>query len=76
MAIEMGGSVSGEHGIGTQKAKLMAEQIIKHNGRTVLDLMYEIKKLIDPDNIMNPGKYVELAYKYYKEFSSQTIEIK
>jgi len=76
MAIEMGGSVSGEHGIGTQKAKLMAEQIIKHNGRAVLDLMYEIKKLIDPDNIMNPGKYVELAYKYYKEFSSQPIEIK
>ncbi|MCH4816359.1 MAG: FAD-binding protein [Saccharolobus sp.] len=64
MAIELGGSVSGEHGIGVQKAKLMAEQIVKHNGFRVLDLMYQIKKLIDPDDIMNPDKYVELAYKH------------
>ncbi|QGA68627.1 FAD-binding oxidoreductase [Sulfolobus sp. E11-6] len=64
MAIELGGSVSGEHGIGEQKAKLMAEQIVKHNGIRVLDLMYRIKKLIDPDDIMNPNKYVELAYNY------------
>lgn len=64
MAIELGGSVSGEHGIGVQKAKLMAEQIVKHNGVSVLDLMYHIKKLIDPDDIMNPDKYVELAYKF------------
>ncbi len=64
MAIELGGSVSGEHGIGVQKAKLMAEQIVKHNGVSVLDLMYQIKKLIDPDDIMNPDKYVELAYKF------------
>jgi len=67
MAIELGGSVSGEHGIGTQKAKLMAEQIIKHNGPRVLDIMYQIKKLLDPEGIMNPNKYVELAYRYYKE---------
>ncbi|AWR96956.1 FAD-binding protein [Acidianus sulfidivorans JP7] len=64
IAIKMGGSISGEHGIGVQKAKLMAEQIAEHNGVKVLDLMYEIKKLIDPEDIMNPGKYVELAYKY------------
>lgn len=69
MAIEMGGSVSGEHGIGTQKAKLMAEQIMKHNGKKVLDLMYEIKKVIDPEGIMNPDKYVELAWKYSNEMS-------
>lgn len=65
LAIDMGGSVSGEHGIGTQKAKLMAEQIVKHNGKRVLDLMYEIKKLIDPEGIMNPNKYVELAWKLF-----------
>ncbi|ARM75602.1 FAD-binding oxidoreductase [Acidianus manzaensis] len=64
MAIDLGGSISGEHGIGTQKAKLMAEQILKHNGAKVLDLMYEIKKLIDPNDLMNPDKYVELAWKY------------
>ncbi|TRM93776.1 FAD-binding oxidoreductase, partial [Sulfolobus sp. B1] len=63
MAIELGGSVSGEHGIGVQKAKLMAEQLIKHNGYRVLDLMYQIKRLIDPNDIMNPNKFVELSYK-------------
>jgi len=73
MAIELGGSVSGEHGIGVQKAKLMAEQIVKHNGVSVLDLMYQIKKLIDPDDIMNPDKYVELAYKYLTSGDRSTI---
>lgn len=70
MAIDMGGSVSGEHGIGVQKAKLMAEQISKHNGKKVLDLMYEIKKMIDPKSIMNPDKYVELAWKYLNQINS------
>ncbi|MEM0068883.1 MAG: FAD-linked oxidase C-terminal domain-containing protein [Saccharolobus sp.] len=65
MAIDLGGSVSGEHGIGVQKAKVMVEQIVKHNGPRVLELMYEIKRLIDPEGIMNPNKFVELAYKYY-----------
>ncbi|MCI2414779.1 MAG: FAD-binding oxidoreductase [Candidatus Aramenus sp.] len=64
IAIELGGSVSGEHGIGTQKAKVMALQLLKHNGREVLDIMEGIKRLIDPKGIMNPGKYVELAKKY------------
>ncbi|PVU76671.1 FAD-binding oxidoreductase [Sulfolobus islandicus] len=73
MAIELGGSVSGEHGIGVQKAKLMAEQIVKHNGVSVLDLMYQIKKLIDPDDIMNPDKYVELVYKYLTSGDRSTI---
>lgn len=73
MAIELGGSVSGKHGIGVQKAKLMAEQIVKHNGVSVLDLMYQIKKLIDPDDIMNPDKYVELAYKYLTSGDRSTI---
>ncbi len=63
IAIELGGSVSGEHGIGEQKAKVMSEQIKSHNGEETLEIMYNIKRLIDPNNIMNPGKYVELAYK-------------
>ncbi len=64
IAIDLGGSVSGEHGIGTQKAKVMALQLLKHNGEEVLNLMEGIKRLIDPKGIMNPGKYVELAKRY------------
>ena len=67
IAIDLGGSVSGEHGIGVQKAKLLAEQIVKHNGEDVLKIMKGIKDLIDPYDIMNPNKYVELAYKTWEK---------
>ncbi len=62
MAIEMGGSISGEHGIGKQKAKLLVEQIRYSNGEEVLEIMYKIKRIIDERQIMNPRKFVELAY--------------
>lgn len=59
--ISIGGSVTGEHGVGAQKAKLMREQLEAHEGKEALRLMKEIKKLFDPEGIMNPGKYVEAA---------------
>ncbi len=66
VAIELGGSVSGEHGIGVQKAKLMGIQVKAHGGIKVLEIMKQIKDIIDPKGIMNPGKYVELAYREAK----------
>lgn len=57
--ISVGGSISGEHGIGIQKAELLKEQISSHNGVKVLDLMRGIKRLFDPDGILNPKKYVD-----------------
>ena len=67
LAIDLDGSISAEHGIGVQKAKLLAEQIVKHNGEDVLKIMKGIKDLIDPYDIMNPNKYVELAYKLWEK---------
>ena len=60
-AIAMGGSVTGEHGVGKQKPKFLREQLVAHGGQEALRLMKEIKAVFDPDNIMNPGKYVEVA---------------
>jgi glycolate oxidase len=60
-AIGVGGSISGEHGIGIQKVKLLREQLQAHGGSESLRLMKEIKRVFDPNGIMNPGKYVEAA---------------
>jgi glycolate oxidase len=59
--IALGGSITGEHGIGVQKVKLLREQMLAHDGREALRLMKEIKRIFDPHGIMNPGKYVEAA---------------
>lgn len=59
--ISVGGSITGEHGVGSQKAKLLREQMEAHEGKETLRLMKEIKRLFDPYGIMNPGKYVEAA---------------
>ena len=54
----MGGTVTGEHGVGVQKMKVFREQLQLRDGREALDLMKRIKEVFDPNGIMNPGKYV------------------
>ena len=51
-AIELGGSCTGEHGIGMGKKELL----IKEVGENSVQLMRLIKKTLDPHNLMNPGK--------------------
>ena len=51
-ATEIGGLVSGEHGIGRGKMKYLRECL----GETSINLMFGIKKVFDPNLILNPGK--------------------
>ena len=51
-ADEMGGLVSGEHGIGYAKREFLKRQY----GETPIALMQGIKAAFDPKNILNPGK--------------------
>ena len=54
-ALELGGTCSGEHGIGIGKLDALEREF----GDGV-ELMRDIKRALDPDNIMNPGKVVRL----------------
>lgn len=53
-AAELGGKVSGEHGIGFAKRPYLAESL----SPTEQMLMQGIKQLFDPKNILNPGKVI------------------
>ena len=50
--IELEGTLTGEHGIGLAKAPYM---VLEHD-EISMDMMRSIKKLFDPNNILNPGK--------------------
>ncbi|KJS49098.1 FAD-binding oxidoreductase [Desulfosporosinus sp. BICA1-9] len=51
-ALELGGTLSGEHGIGLDKVKFMEWEL----GETGIDVMRKIKHALDPRNIMNSNK--------------------
>jgi glycolate oxidase len=50
--IRLGGTLSGEHGIGTAKAPYISMELAPE----VIETMKSIKKVFDPNNILNPGK--------------------
>ena len=51
-AVELGGTLSGEHGIGLAKAPFLPKEFNK----ATIDAMKAIKKALDPNLILNPGK--------------------
>ncbi len=52
LALSMDGTCTGEHGVGLHKIGFLVEE----RGDDAIDLMRRIKAVIDPHNIMNPGK--------------------
>lgn len=53
-ALELGGTLSGEHGIGTSKSKYLENE----TGRAAIVYSRRIKAALDPKNILNPGKII------------------
>jgi glycolate oxidase len=54
IAQSLGGTASGEHGIGSIKSALVTNEISK----TVIELQRAVKKVFDPNSILNPGKKI------------------
>jgi len=53
-ALALGGTITGEHGVGTLKAAHLAAQL----GPDVMELNRRIKTALDPDGILNPRKWI------------------
>jgi len=55
-ARRLGGTISGEHGIGSKRKEFMRLVL----GQAELELMRKIKRALDPNNILNPGKIFDV----------------
>jgi glycolate oxidase len=56
-AIELGGTVTGEHGVGLLKRHGLSQEL----DPAVMEMHRAVKRALDPHNIMNPGKIFDLA---------------
>jgi D-lactate dehydrogenase (cytochrome) len=54
-ALAMEGTCTGEHGVGIGKQAYMQEEL-----GDAVDLMKDLKRAFDPENLLNPGKLVSL----------------
>ena len=54
-AIALGGTITGEHGVGLAKRRFLERQV----GDPALRFMRQIKRLLDPNQVLNPGKVLE-----------------
>jgi glycolate oxidase len=54
-ALELGGTLSGEHGIGLEKKRLLAKALDPR----AIEIMKKFKNVLDPNNILNPDKIWE-----------------
>ena len=57
-ALQLGGTCSGEHGVGLHKQGFLVEE----TGSGAVDMMRTIKRALDPHNILNPGKIFSLSH--------------
>lgn len=55
-AVRLGGTITGEHGTGLAKKKFLH----LYTGHAAIDAMRTIKKALDPNNILNPGKVFDI----------------
>jgi glycolate oxidase len=52
VGLELGGTITGEHGVGTLKRELLAREV----GPVSMQVQRALKQALDPLGILNPGK--------------------
>jgi len=70
LCVEVGGTITGEHGVGIEKIRQMCVQFTKEE----LDQFLAVKRAFDPKGLLNPGKGVPTPRRCseYRELPSQT----
>ncbi|MDI6766312.1 MAG: FAD-linked oxidase C-terminal domain-containing protein [Bacteroidota bacterium] len=71
-AIELGGTITGEHGVGLYKKRLLEKMV----GSPSMIMMRKLKQMMDPNNIMNPGKIFDLRPKCEGPLPTEREQIK
>lgn len=56
LGLELGGTITGEHGVGVLKKEWLAREL----GPVGLEIQRGIKRVLDPEGILNPGKVLDL----------------
>lgn len=59
LCVDVGGSITGEHGVGIEKLDAMCHQFQADE----LDVFHQLKTLFDPANLLNPGKAVPTLHR-------------
>ena len=54
IVVDMGGSISAEHGIG----RLRRDELSHYKAPLALEMMRALKRTLDPKNLLNPGKVI------------------
>lgn len=59
LCVDVGGTITGEHGVGVEKLDSMCHQF----GTKELEIFHAIKSVFDPDELLNPGKAVPTLHR-------------
>ncbi len=59
LCVKVGGSITGEHGVGHEKLDSMCVQF----GEAELEVFHAVKRAFDPDELLNPGKAVPTLHR-------------
>ena len=52
LALSLGGTITGEHGVGVLKSAYLAKEV----GPTSVRIQRELRRVFDPQGILNPGR--------------------